>query len=307
MAERLRVRVGVVSWNTADLLDRCLRALPAALGRLAATVVVVDNASGDDSAGVARRHAGVRVVVNEANAGYATAMNQALGGAGADVLIALNPDTEPSPGSLEILVERLLASHDVGLVSPKLRNVDGTLQHTVYRFPSIALAAVGYCPPPLLRRRLGARWWIEGYSPHDRPCDVDWLVGAVHVIRAEAVDPARPYRERSFMYAEDIDLCWQLAQRGWRRRLEADVEIVHVGNAAGAQAWGDRRVDRYVRATSDWYADTRGKPRARAWAGLTCVGLAARLLVRRGDAECMARQLRAYAGALVGRRAIHPT
>src|SRR3546814_14755832 len=88
------VRVGIVSWNTAELLDRCLAALPAALGELEAEVVVVDNDSDDDSAAVAERH-GVKVVHNADHDGYARGMNAALDDTDAPVLIALNPYPRP--------------------------------------------------------------------------------------------------------------------------------------------------------------------------------------------------------------------
>jgi GT2 family glycosyltransferase len=131
----IRVRVGIVSWNTAALLDRCLAALPAATNGLNAEVVLVDNASSDHSVEVARRHAGVTVVANEENVGYARGMNQALthdaGPTPPEVLIALNPDTVPPPGSLTRLVEDLLGQPEVGLIVPQLLNPDGTLQHSV--------------------------------------------------------------------------------------------------------------------------------------------------------------------------------
>src|SRR5690606_3049727 len=99
-----------------------------------------DNDSGDDSAEVAGRVAGVEVIRNTDNVGYARGMNQALAGSDAPVLIALNPDTEPAPGSLEALIDHLLAHPRVGLVVPRLTHLDGRLQHSVYRFPSVPLA-----------------------------------------------------------------------------------------------------------------------------------------------------------------------
>ncbi len=274
----LKVRVGIVSWNTELLLTRCLAALPAALAGTDAEVVVVDNASTDASAAAAARSAGVRVLRNATNVGYAAAMNQALAGSEVDVLIALNPDTEPAPGSLGTLARRLFEDERLGLVAPRLRNVDGTLQHSVYVFPSPRQAAmVCFTPPPLLRRGLGERWWLEGYSRHDRPADIDWAIGAVHVIRAEALDGRPPYDERSFMYAEDLDLCWQLAQRGWRRRFEADVEVLHVGNASGAQAWGDGRTSRWLAASYDWYQSVHGRRAVSWWAAVNTAGATTRL------------------------------
>ncbi len=330
-----RVRVGIVSWNTAELLGRCLAALPAALAGVDAEVVVVDNASVDESVEVAKAVPGVKVVANADNTGYANAMNVALadtpGEATADVLIALNPDTEPGPGSLAELVRRLWSDPTLGLVVPRLVGTPGRagtaaqLQHSVYRFPSPTLTAVVSLTPGRLQRgRIGRRWWLEGAHPHDTPSDVDWAIGAVHVLRAAAcravaAGPAyeppgsgpatagpAPYSERWFMYVEDLDLCWRLARGGWRVRLEADIEVPHVGNAAGAQAWGGGRTRRWVEATYDWYGRVKGMGAARIWAFTNLLGaglhalslyVRAQLGPRRAESRAIARELRAVVGA----------
>src|SRR5581483_1809416 len=224
------VRVGIVSWNTGDLLDRCLAAVPAAVAGLDAEIVVVDNASGDDSAAIADRHAGVEVIRNETNEGYARGMNRALAGTDAPVLVALNPDTEPPPKSLAALVTSLRDRPRAALVVPRLCNEDGSLQPSVQRFPSLSLAVVsGFVPKRWQRGALGRRWWLEGAAPHDRTQPIDWAIGAVHVIRREALAGAKPYDERTFMYAEDLELCWRLHRDGWEVWLDAEVAVPHVG------------------------------------------------------------------------------
>lgn len=276
------VRVGIVSWNTATLLDRCLTALPAALGARGAEVVVVDNASSDSSHEVAAGHPGVQAVRNEVNVGYARAMNQALGAPdlGADVLIALNPDTEPPPGSLDTLVTRLVDQPDVGLVTPRLVNADGTAQWSARRFPSLGVgAATCVLPGRLQGGRIGRRYGLEWAEQPTEPTDVDWAIGAVHVIRRQALSGRMPYDERWFMYVEDLELCWWLAQRGWRRRFEADVAVPHVGNASGDQAWGDDYMGRCYDAFYDWYERDRGRVEVRAWAALNAARVASRSAV----------------------------
>jgi GT2 family glycosyltransferase len=253
--------------------------------------VVVDNASSDDSADVAAAHAGVEVVRNERNAGYARAMNQALALAPGhvDVLIALNPDTVAPPTSLAELTRRLLRHSDVGLVAPQLRDAKGCLQHSVYRFPSVAVAtAVAMTPQRALARGQGEKYWLEGWSRHDTATDIDWAIGAVHVLRAAAVDRARVYNERWFMYVEDLDLCWQLASDGWRRRLEPDVTVTHVGNAAGAQAWGASRQARWQWATYDWYRMRKGRNAQRVYAAVNAAGILV-LLAGKALARCARR------------------
>jgi GT2 family glycosyltransferase len=268
------VRVGIVSWNTAALLDACLSALPEALGGLDAEIVVVDNDSADGSAAVASAHPGVRVVANDTNVGYARAMNQALAGTSAPTLIALNPDTVPPPGSLATLVARLAAQPDAAIVVPRLLDVDGALQPSCQRFPSIAVAlAVALLPPRAKRSAIGAHWWLEGSVDHRQRVPVDWAIGAVHVIRASALCGEPPYNERWFMYVEDIELCWRLRRRGMQTRLEGDVAVTHVGNASGAQAWGGDRARRFWIATYDFLTSARGARYARTLAAVNAVAV----------------------------------
>lgn len=272
------LRVGIVSWNTATLLDRCLAALPAALDGVPAEVVVVDNASADASATVAARHH-VHLVSNPDNRGYAVAMNQALAGSSAPLLLALNPDTEPPPGSIRRLVEAAAVHPRAGVLVPRLVGADGRHQPSAYRLPGPVVPIVAAASTRRLRQSgLGQRLLLESGVPH-RSGPVGWAIGAVHLIRAAALAGEAPYDERSFMYAEDLDLCWRLRQRGAPTVLVADVAIPHVGNAAGAQAWGQDRSIRYWTATYDVLARRRSPSFARATA-LGCTVAAAISLAR---------------------------
>src|SRR4051794_12432271 len=276
------VRVGIVSWNTGECLGQCLDALPAALAGVDAEIVVVDNASSDDSAGVAEARPWVRVVRNRENLGYAKAMNQALGGTDAEFLLAVNPDTVCPPGSLAALVGYLREHPDVGLVAPRLLNADGSLQHSVHRFPSVREASVmGFVPPPLRPGYVGEHWWLEGSADevHERVLDIDWVIGAVHCIRARAIEGELPYNERWFMYGEDTDRCWQLHKRGWRVVLLGTVAVMHIGNVSGEKAWGAAREARWRESQYDWYVTEHGVRAAQAFALATILGLLTKLAV----------------------------
>jgi GT2 family glycosyltransferase len=241
-------------------------------------------------------------------------MNQALSGSDAPVLIALNPDTEPAPGSLTRLVRDLDSHPGAGVVVPQLRNSDGSLQHSVYRFPSLGVAAaVCFLPARWHRGRVGRRFWLEGGAPHDRSSTVYWAIGAVHCLRAAAVEEP-PYRERWFMYVEDLDLCWRLREEGWSVWFDADVAVAHVGNASGQQAWGEDRTGRWLEATYDWYILTQGPVAARAWAAANASGMAVKMgwaylglalrLPGRDRRRTRASEARRWAG-LHGRKLVH--
>lgn len=289
------VRLGIVSWNTAGHLERCLTALPAALDGIDAEIVVVDNASTDDSVAVARRHP-VRVIVNERNVGYAVGMNQALCGSEAPLLLALNPDTVPAPGTLRRLVERMADEPRAGVLVPRLADEQGRHQDSAHRFPGPLVPVVAALSTRSIRHSRLGRWLLlDGSGPH-RGGTVDWAIGAVHLIRASALAGEKPYDERSFMYAEDLDLCWRLAQRGAPTVLAADVTVTHVGNAAGEQAWGDERSVRFWTATYDVIKLRRSAIAARVaalGASLACVLSIVRTSPRAvaGDGRSRGRQL----------------
>jgi N-acetylglucosaminyl-diphospho-decaprenol L-rhamnosyltransferase len=302
------VRIGIVAFETPSDLDGCLRTLPAAVEGLNAEVVVVDNGSrGDADAEVARRH-DVRLLRNARNVGYARAMNQALQGTTAPVLLALNPDTLLTPGSLTRLVRALLADHTIGLLGPRMTGQDGELQHSVRSFPSPGSALLTGLVPPALRPRLArTRLWLQEAAEPSGAVDVDWLVGAVHVVRRRAVRREQVYSERSFMYAEDMELCWHVRRGGWRVVYDPTVSVQHSGNTSGAKAFGAAREQRWLDATYDWYVHTHGSAAARRWAAANAVGLAAKrsVLAVGGAAEH-----RAFVSGLLGfhaRRVLRPT
>ncbi|MCU1428370.1 MAG: pimA 3 [Actinomycetia bacterium] len=301
------VRVGIVSWNTAECLGQCLDALPAALAGVDAEIVVVDNASSDDSTEVAAARPWVRVVRNTDNLGYAKAMNQALGGTDAEFLLAVNPDTVCPPGSLSALVTYMRANADVGLVAPRLLNADGTLQHSVHRFPSVREAGVmGFVPPPLRPGWIGEHWWLEGSADaeHEKVVDIDWVIGAVHCIRAQAIEGALPYNERWFMYGEDLERCWQLHKRGWRVVLLGTIAVIHIGNVAGEKAWGAARESRWLESMYDWYATERGVREAQVFALVTILALFTKLTVARGLIRLRSRGRDALLGKIESQRAL---
>lgn len=271
-----RVRVGIVAWNCAAVLRDCLAALPAALDGLDAEVVVVDNASTDGSADVAAGVPGVTVLRSPRNDGYARGMNRALAGASAPVLVALNPDTVPPPGSLARLVAELDARPDVALVAPRLVHPDGSVQHSVHRFPSLRLAMVAnLVPAALVPPRVRDRLWLAGSVRPDRTGRIDWAIGAVHVLRAAAL-PDPPYRERWFMYVEDVDLCARLADAGWGRWFAAEVTVTHVGGVSGDRAFGGRAAHRWWSETYEWYGGRHGDAAVRAYAAVNMLGMAVR-------------------------------
>ena len=251
--------VVIVSYNTREYLAPCLEALPAALGGLAAEVWVVDNASPDDSAGLVReRFPDVHLIASDRNGGYAYANNLGLRAAGFDPdsgparfrhALLLNPDTVPSPGSLERLLAFLDANPSVGACGPRVVRPDGSLDRACRRgtpTPLVAFYQLTGLARLFPRSRHFARYNLT-YLPEHRQAEVDAVVGACMLLRGEALRAVGLMDERFFMYGEDLDLCLRLRQAGWKVLYYPAVELVHHKGRATRKA-SERMIYEFYRS-----------------------------------------------------------
>jgi len=217
----------VVNWNAGGHLLACVRTLVAAG---AAEVVVVDNASSDDSlkrledAAMDR----VRVVRAGRNLGYGGGINLGMAGAGPGHVLICNPDLLVDEDCIRSLTARLEAEPGLGIVAPRLRNADGSTYVSGRPFPSLADAMghafVGLVWPanPWSRRYLQTGW--------DRAevTEVDWASGALLLVRRRTFELLGGFDERFFMFMEDVDLCWRSWRAGWRVVIEPAAGAVHL-------------------------------------------------------------------------------
>lgn len=249
--------VCVVTYRSADTITACLEALRAAAVRHTIELIVVDNASDDDTLGlVATAWPEVRILANPGNSGFARANNQAIELAAGRHVLLLNPDTAASPGSLDALVDHLDAHPEVGVVAPRLRNPDGTDQGTARAFPTPAAALFGR-RSPLTRwfpdNPWATRYLVGAQHPDDVPFDVDWVSGACLLVRGQAIADAGPLDPGYFMYWEDADWCRRIKAHGWRVTCVPTADVIHHEGAARA-GWPVRRVSRFHRSAYRYYA-----------------------------------------------------
>src|SRR5262249_50584366 len=131
------VSVVIPSWNTRELLRRCLESLRTTLPA-SSEVLVIDNGSQDGSARmVMEQYQWVRLVQNGKNTGFAHACNQGIEMAHGEYVLLLNSDTEVQGDAIRRMFEFLKGSLRYGAVVPRLVNTDGTTQEAHMRFPNL--------------------------------------------------------------------------------------------------------------------------------------------------------------------------
>ena len=237
----------VVSWNTCDLLVQCLQSVYGTLEAwtISCEVIVVDNASMDDSVqAVRRRFPGVVLIENPVNVGFARANNQAIERSEGQYVLLLNPDTVVQPGAIQGLLHFMDTHPQAGAVAPKLVNPDASFQASWARFPTLLSEF-------FLMTGL-ARVFVGPYAPSPRPQPqeaarfVDWVAGAALLVRQSAVDQVGALDERYFLYSEETEWCWRLWQGGWEVWYLPDVAIVHYGGASTRKLMVESYVQLYA-------------------------------------------------------------
>jgi len=234
------VDVVIVTYNSAAHLRNAITAARSWLrtGR----VIVVDNASADDSAADATELADA-VVLCDTNRGFGAGQNLGAARVTTDVFLALNPDAMVIADGLERGFELLSAQPNIALVQGVVtRRVDGAVERTHGREPGLADLLAHRLR---LRQRVGERLLKAvapllglGYFSHREPAapvvDTPFLAAVAPLVRTDAFRAVGGFDEEFFLYAEDVDLARRLRAAGWRLASLDGAWAVHEGGASTA-------------------------------------------------------------------------
>ena len=237
----------VVNTEQRELLVRCLDAIAVEQRTLAfaTEVLVLDNASGDGSAGAARRHpATTQLIALTRRRGKSENDSDLLQRAAGRYCLLLNEDSELQPGATAALHAALCERDDAGAAGARLLRPDGHRQASAWRFPTPRTAVVGAL---FLHRRYTVQ------SRGDSTRDIDWAQSAALLVRREAAEQIGWFDPAFFVYSDEVDFCKRLRDAGWRTLyVPGAVAIHHEQLSTGAVP--ERRIvelsrnrDRYMR------------------------------------------------------------
>jgi len=274
------VSVAVVSWNTRELLRRCLESFAPEVESGRCEVWVVDNASTDGSPEMVRgEFPWVQLEASRENLGFGPAVNLVARRTSAPWVGVANADIALRPGAIDALLAAASADPESGAIAPRLLLPDGSTQHSVFTFPTIASTLVIATGAGRALPSVGERNLLIGMFDADHARRVPWAIAAFLLVRREAWDAIGGFDEHQWMYAEDLDIGWRLHKAGWQTRYEPRAEVEHESSASTDQAWGDAgKTERWQRSTYAWMLRRMGAPRTRAVAAIQIAGQLARLL-----------------------------
>lgn len=270
--------VAVVSWNTRELLHRCLESLAAEARAGVAEVWVVDNASGDGSAEMVReRHPWVKLVALQDNIGYGPAVNLVAERTSSRWFVLTNADVEVQPPALERLVAAGEADPAAGIVAPRLLLPTGETQHLAWAFPTVTATLAQNLGPRILPRPVAEHLALRGAWNPDRPRRIPWAVGAFLLVRRAAWEEVGGFDRAQWMSAEDLDLGWRMREAGWVTRYEPAAVVHHEESSATRTVWGEDLPIHWQRCAYAWMVRRLGRVRTGTVGLLNLAGSAVRL------------------------------
>ena len=204
-------------------------------------VVLVDNASGDNSASIMSDglkdliHEGfVKLMPLDLNGGFGWANNQALLMLTAreqppEFVMLLNPDCTIEPLAIRLLLDELLSSKNCAVAGSQLLNPDGSWTGSAFRFPTIGRELVRGARMEMLGRLLGI---APTLVTSDASCEADWVTGASCLIRTSALASDGLFDDGFFLYFEEVELMFRLRKAGFTIRHVPASRVFHIGGAS---------------------------------------------------------------------------
>jgi GT2 family glycosyltransferase len=228
-ADKIQVSVVIANWKGEDILTNCLRSIYEKTKTVSFEVIVVDDASPDNSVSIVQElFPQVLVLVNPQNCGYAKTNNNALPHLHGTYTLLLNNDTVFENDVLKEMVTFMDAHPDVGICGGLLLNPDGSFQHSHGSYPSAAVELLSIFPIKRFFPNLNYPAYGIVPKPSDTVLDTAYIVGADLMIRTALAHKMALYDEDFGAYSEDTDLCYRVRQAGWRIVYISSPHITHL-------------------------------------------------------------------------------
>lgn len=172
-------------------------------------IYIIDNGSVDGTIEFCRKlshlNEHVKLIENNNNVGFGAAHNKVISLLKSKYHVILNPDIEIQDfEELSNMIDYLDKNEMVGLLSPLILNVDGSIQKLFKRQPTVMDLAIRFISPKFMKRRQD--WFVREESGYNKIEKIDYASGCFMFFRTSVLKQINGFDERYFMYMEDADI-----------------------------------------------------------------------------------------------------
>lgn len=218
----MQLSIIILSFNKQALLSACLQSVFATIKSISFEVIVLDNASSDDSVQmVKKKFPQVHLIENKTNLGFGNGINEATKYAQGEFFLFLNNDTTILEEHIDHIISFYKQGKNVGIIGGSLYNTDGSPQRSYSSFYSLS-------------KVFTMLFFGEHFTSSDvaQTKIVDWVTGACMLIKKDFFEALGKYDENIFMYVEDMEICWRVHNKGYNVYFSPDLKVKHMGQGS---------------------------------------------------------------------------
>lgn len=227
----------IITYKCAQLALNCIASIPQAVGNYEYNVIVVDNASGDDTVEtIKNRYPNINIIENRANLGYSKAVNIGVNATNSKLLFISNADVEFFPHSLKLLADYLNSNDNIGVVGARQEYPDGSWQYCYGDLPGIWTALKDLFLISNVQRFLRRKFYKK--FDYEKTKSAGYIDGACIGVKKADFDAVGGFDEDYFFYAEEADFCYKIQNLLNKKCMfYPKAKIMHVrgGSTASAQ------------------------------------------------------------------------
>jgi GT2 family glycosyltransferase len=249
-----KLSIIIVSYNTKELLIKCLSSVFEQTTRTDFEIIVVDNNSEDDSVTTVKTvFPQVNIITNKTNLGFAVANNKGLRSMKGQYALLLNPDTIVLDNAIDKMVRFMENHQQTGVLGCRILSARGRLQRAAYPPPSLLISitsmlsikrlapgrADSYYRHHLERlfpSQMTNTYYDRQYRTAQKAFRAGWVSGACLLIRRTTIEEIGLMDDNLFLFGEDADWCIRARKSGWGVMLLPQATIVHLGGMSTSGA-----------------------------------------------------------------------
>lgn len=244
----------ILNYNVRELLLNCLDSVFKSKGKEDRwQIIVVDNASSDDSVEALRKkyqdHE-VELIVNKENLGFAAGNNEGAKRVKAPVVLFLNPDTIVLDKAIQKSLKFLLSNPDIGVLTCKVNLPNGKMDYSCHRGFPTPWNSLSYFSglAKLFPKSSIFSGYTASYMDITKTHEMDCGSGTFLMVRKIAGDQINWWDEDYFWNGEDIEFCFSLKEKGWKIYFYPEAQILHFkGSSSGLWSTSKIKVERQVK------------------------------------------------------------
>lgn len=223
--QKAPISVVLLNWNGENFLDKFLPSIIKYSDPELADIVVVDNASTDNSIKIIKKYKTVKIVQLDKNYGFTGGYNKGLEHIHSKYFLLLNTDVEVTENWLEPMYDLMEKNPNIAACGPKLLDF---YKRNKFEYAGAAGGFLDKCGYPFCRGRI-FNTLEEDMGQYDSNIDCIWVSGAAFMIRSDLFFYAGKFDDNFFAHQEEVDLCWRLKNLGYDIVFEPKSVVYHVG------------------------------------------------------------------------------